>query len=113
MLVYPSPSHNDSELGLKFHYNPNTAYDRGSSSANPKEAEDVVEAIFEHFDRYGDTKSLGVGTFSVAQKNAILEKLEEKRRERPEFEPLFSENKDERFFVKNLETIQGDERDVI
>ena len=113
LLVYPSPSHNDSELGLKFHYNPNTAYDRGSSSANPKEAEDVVEAIFEHFDRYGDTKSLGVGTFSVAQKNAILEKLEEKRRERPEFEPLFSENKDERFFVKNLETIQGDERDVI
>ena len=113
LLVYPSPSHNDSELGLKFHYNPNTAYDRGSSSANPKEAEDVVEAIFDHFDRYGDTKSLGVGTFSVAQKNAILEKLEEKRRERPEFEPLFSENKDERFFVKNLETIQGDERDVI
>ena len=113
LLVYPSPSHNDSELGLKFHYNPDTAYERGSSSANPKEAEDVVEAIFDHFDRYGDTKSLGVGTFSVAQKNAILEKLEEKRRERPEFEPLFSENKDERFFVKNLETIQGDERDVI
>ncbi|MCR5026786.1 MAG: DUF3320 domain-containing protein [Methanobrevibacter sp.] len=113
LLVYPSPSHNDPELGLKFHYNPNTAYDRGSSSANPKEAEDVVEAIFDHFDRYGDTKSLGVGTFSVAQKNAILEKLEEKRRERPELEPLFSENKDERFFVKNLETIQGDERDVI
>ena len=113
LLVYPSPSHNDPELGLKFHYNPNTAYDRGSSSANPKEAEDVVEAIFEHFDKYGDTKSLGVGTFSVAQKNAILEKLEEKRRDRPELEPLFSENKDERFFVKNLETIQGDERDVI
>ena len=113
LLVYPSPSHNDSDLGLKFHYNPDTAYERGSSSANPKEAEDVVEAIFDHFDRYGDTKSLGVGTFSVAQKNAILEKLEEKRRERPELEPLFSENKDERFFVKNLETIQGDERDVI
>ena len=113
LLVYPSPSHSDPELGLKFHYNPDTAYERGSSSANPKEAEDVVEAIFEHFDKYGDTKSLGVGTFSVAQKNAILEKLEERRRERPELEPLFSENKEERFFVKNLETIQGDERDVI
>ncbi len=113
LLVYPSPSHNDPDLGLKFHYNPDTAYERGSSSANPREAEDVVEAIFDHFDRYGDTKSLGVGTFSVAQKNAILEKLEEKRRERPEFEPLLSENRDERFFVKNLETIQGDERDVI
>ncbi len=113
LLVYPSPSHNDPELGLKFHYNPNTAYHRGSSSANPLEAQDVVEEIFHHFEKYGDTKSLGVGTFSVAQKNAILEALEVKRKERPEFEPLFSDNKEERFFVKNLETIQGDERDVI
>ena len=113
LLVYPSPSHNDPELGLKFHYNPNTVYHRGSSSANPLEAQDVVEEIFNHFEKYGDTKSLGVGTFSVAQKNAILEALEVKRKERPEFEPLFSDNKDERFFVKNLETIQGDERDVI
>ena len=113
LLVYPSPSHNDPELGLKFHYNPNTYYLRGASSANPLEAEDVVEEIFNHFEKYGDTKSLGVGTFSVAQKNAILEALEVKRKERPEFEPLFSDNKEERFFVKNLETIQGDERDVI
>ena len=113
LLVYPSPSHNDPELGLKFHYNPNTQYLRGASSANPLEAQDVVEEIFNHFEKYGDTKSLGVGTFSVAQKNAILEALEVKRKERPEFEPLFSDNKEERFFVKNLETIQGDERDVI
>ena len=39
--------------------------------------------------------------------------MEIERKKRPELEPLFSENKDERFFVKNLETIQGDERDVI
>jgi superfamily I DNA and/or RNA helicase len=113
LLVYPSPSHSDPELGLKFHYNPNTEYLRGASSANPLEAQDVVEEIFNHFEKYGDTKSLGVGTFSVAQKNAILEALEVKRKEHPEYEPLFSDNKEERFFVKNLETIQGDERDVI
>ncbi|WP_458404830.1 DUF3320 domain-containing protein [Methanobrevibacter sp.] len=113
LLVYPSPSHSDPELGLKFHYNPNTQYLRGASSKNPLEAKDVVEEIFNHFEKYGDTKSLGVGTFSVAQKNAILEELEVKRKEHPEYEPLFSDNKEERFFVKNLETIQGDERDVI
>lgn len=113
LLVYPSPSHNDPELGLKFHYNPNTAYHRGNSSANPKEAKDVVKEIFKHFAKYGDKKSLGVGTFSVAQKNAILEELEIERKAHPEFEPLFSDKKPERFFVKNLETIQGDERDVI
>ena len=113
LLVYPSPSHSDPELGLKFRYNPNTEYLRGASSKNPLEAKDVVEEIFNHFEKYGDTKSLGVGTFSVAQKNAILEELEVKRKEHPEYEPLFSDNKEERFFVKNLETIQGDERDVI
>ena len=113
LLVYPSPSHNDSELGLKFHYNPNTQYHRGEGSANPLEAKDVVKEIFNHFAKYGDKKSLGVGTFSVAQKNAILEELEIERKAHPEYEPLFSENKEERFFVKNLETIQGDERDVI
>ena len=42
-----------------------------------------------------------------------MEILKIERKKRPELEPLFSENKDERFFVKNLETIQGDERDVI
>ena len=113
LLVYPSPSHSDPELGLKFRYNPNTQYLRGASSKNPLEAKDVVEEIFRHFEKYGDTKSLGVGTFSVAQKNAILEELEVKRKEHPEYEALFSDNKEERFFVKNLETIQGDERDVI
>ena len=113
LLVYPSPSHSDPELGLKFRYNPNTVYLRGTSSKNPIEAKDVVDEIFNHFEKYGDSKSLGVGTFSVAQKNAILEELEVKRKEHPEYEPLFSDNKEERFFVKNLETIQGDERDVI
>ena len=68
LLVYPSPSHNDPELGLKFHYNPNTAYHRGEGSANPLEAKDVVKEIFKHFEKYGAKKSLGVGTFSVAQK---------------------------------------------
>lgn len=113
LLVYPSPSKNDPELGLKFFYNPNTSYDRGSTSANRGEAKDVVKEIFNHFEKFGDTKSLGVGTFSVAQKNAILEELELERKNRPEFEPLFADNREEHFFVKNLETIQGDERDVI
>ena len=113
LLVYPSPSSNDPELGLKFNYNPDTVYDRGSGSVNKQEARDVVKEIFNHFDKYGDTKSLGVGTFSVAQKNAVLEELELVRKNRPELEPLFSDKLDEKFFVKNLETIQGDERDVI
>lgn len=113
LLVYPSPSHNTEELGLKFKHDNSTTYERGKSSANPLEARAVVKEIFKHFNKYGDTKSLGVGTFSVAQMNAILEELEIERKMHPELEPLFSDKMKERFFVKNLETIQGDERDVI
>jgi len=113
LLVYPSPSHNTESLGLKFKYNPNTYYDRGKSASNREEAKEVVKEIFKHFNKYGENKSLGVGTFSVSQMNAILEELEIERKQHPELEPLFSDKKNERFFVKNLETIQGDERDVI
>lgn len=113
LLVYPSPSHDDPDLGLKFKYCPDTIYERGEGSYNRGEAKEVVKEIFRHFEKYGDSKSLGVGTFSVAQRNAILEELEIERKKHPELEPLFSENRPNRFFVKNLETIQGDERDVI
>lgn len=113
LLVYPSPSYNDEDLGLKFIYDEKSVYDRGNTSANKIEAENVVKEIFKHLNRYGDSKSLGVGTFSISQRNAILEELEIERKNHPELEQFFSENKKERFFVKNLETIQGDERDVI
>ncbi|QHN08064.1 DUF3320 domain-containing protein [Methanothermobacter sp. THM-2] len=113
LLVYPSPSREDGELGLHLSYLPDTVYERGRTSSNPLEAAAVVEAIEEHFMRYGTSRSLGVGTFSVAQMNAILEALEERLRENPELERLINQETDEPFFIKNLETIQGDERDVI
>ncbi|MDI9615161.1 DUF3320 domain-containing protein [Methanothermobacter sp.] len=113
LLVYPSPSREDEELGLHLRYLPDTVYERGRTSSNPLEAAAVVEAIEEHFMRYGTSRSLGVGTFSVAQMNAILEALEERLRENPELERLINQETDEPFFIKNLETIQGDERDVI
>ncbi|MDI9617545.1 DUF3320 domain-containing protein [Methanothermobacter sp.] len=113
LLVYPSPSREDEELGLHLRYIPDTVYERGRTSSNPLEAAAVVEAIEEHFIRYGTSRSLGVGTFSVAQMNAILEALEERLRENPELERLINQETNEPFFIKNLETIQGDERDVI
>src|SRR5690606_37486109 len=51
--------------------------------------------------------------FSVAQQQAVLDELELLRREDDSLELLFDPSRPEHFFVKNLETIQGDERDVI
>jgi very-short-patch-repair endonuclease len=59
------------------------------------------------------TQSLGVGTFNLRQQLAILDELEKRRRDDWSLEPFFARDGIEPFFVKNLENIQGDERDVI
>jgi superfamily I DNA and/or RNA helicase/very-short-patch-repair endonuclease len=113
LLIYPSPCHETNTLGLKFEYMEDTVYDRGRSSSNRQEARRVVEAAGEHFKKYGETKSLGIGTFNIKQQQAILEEVELYLRKNQKLEKYFSSDMDEHFFVKNLETIQGDERDVI
>ena len=57
--------------------------------------------------------SLGVGTFSVAQRDAVLDELERLRKSAPELEAFCARRGQDEFFVKNLESIQGDERDVV
>lgn len=113
LLIYPSPSQDSDELGLKLVHLPETVYDRGKTATNQAEAKAVIKAVFDHYKQYGDEKSLGVGTFNVRQQQAILEELELQLKLNPSMEKYFKSNQEEHFFVKNLETIQGDERDVI
>jgi len=112
LLIYPSPVQNAAELGLKLTHLPDTTYDRGGSSVNRGEARAVAEAAVEHY-RESPSKSLGIGTFSTAQQEAVREEVERLRRESQEIDEYFSRDREEHFFVKNLERIQGDERDVI
>jgi len=58
-------------------------------------------------------ESLAVGTFSLRQQVAIQDELEVLRRAEPELEHFFARKTEGEFFVKNLENIQGDDRDVI
>src|SRR5204862_395066 len=58
-------------------------------------------------------RSLGVITFNATQEAAVADELDLLRLERPEFEDLFAADRLENVFVKNLESVQGDERDVI
>ena len=112
LYVYPSPLQKDEKLGLKFVHLPDAVYERGKSGANRIEARAVAREVFEHFSRHPD-KSLGVGTFNVKQQEAIQEEIEALLKVNPGFDLNPENGKDEHFFVKNLETIQGDERDVI
>ena len=112
LVVFPSSHTDASEYGVDLRYEPNDLYERGGSRTNPAQARRVAQWVFEHA-RMHPELSLGVGTFSVAQQQAVLDELELLRREDDSLEAFFNREKDEPFFVKNLETIQGDERDVI
>jgi len=112
LLIFPSPVRDRNELGLEFVHLPETVYDRGGTSTNRDEARYVAKRVIEHY-RHNPGKSLGVGTFNVKQQQAILEEVELLLRLHPEIEGSLYHPSNEPFFVKNLETIQGDERDVI
>jgi superfamily I DNA and/or RNA helicase len=112
LFIVPSPYDAVAGMGLKFHYLPDAHYDRGNTRTNPKEARIVAEAVIRHA-REAPGRTLGVATFSVAQRQAIQNELEILRREHPDTEEFFGRGTSEPFFVKNLENIQGDERDVI
>ena len=102
-----------SEVGLVYHHLSDTTYDRGKSSANLEEAKIVAEKVMEHA-RNRSKLTLGVVTFGIAQMNAIENQLEKLRRNDASHEQtFFSYQSKEPFFIKNLENVQGDERDVI
>ncbi len=112
MITFPAAKAETDSLGVKLVYVPDGIYDRGGKRDNPKEAEKVAELVFEHFKNY-PKKTLGVVTFSIAQMDAVQEAIDSKLKEQPEFEQFFKEDRIDGFFVKNLENVQGDERDVI
>ncbi|MBS1773980.1 MAG: DUF3320 domain-containing protein [Bacteroidetes bacterium] len=113
LFIVPSPFDAASGMGLKFNHLPNGIFDSGGTAANQIEAKAVAEAIIKHA-KGTPNLSLGVGTFSMKQRQAIIDEIELLRRQFPETESFFSgPHPDEPFFVKNLENIQGDERDVI
>ncbi len=112
LFVPINPEQSPNGRGLRFRHVPDGVYDRGGSRTNRREAQVVADAVMEHARTCRD-KTLGVGAFSIAQRNAIMDELEVRRRNAPDLEPFFSTARQDPFFVKNLENIQGDERDVI
>ena len=112
LFIVPSPYTQAANLGLRFTHLPNAVYDRGGARDNPEEAQVVAEAVIEHAKRTPEL-SLGVATFSTAQRRAIWDRIELLRRQFPETEAFFDAHPAEPFFVKSLENIQGDERDVV
>ena len=95
----------------------NGVYDK---KQNPTEARKVVELLHELWSRGGQPPTIGVVTFNETQKDLIENMLQDEAEANPVFRAHYEEERarcdgqqDVGFFVKNLESVQGDERDVM
>lgn len=113
LVLFPSPDVSRTNSGVKYHYFDDTYYEPGrGKSYNKGEAKKIIEAIKLHAQQSPEL-SLGIAAFSKSQMNVILDEIELLRRQDSSYESFFNNHPDEPFFVKNLENVQGDERDVI
>ena len=109
-MTFPSPDNIESKVRI---VNINGYYDKGKSRQNRAEAQAVVDEIARRLrSEELRKKSIGVVTFSIVQQALIEDLLSDLFIFHPELETLALEC-DEPLFIKNLENVQGDERDVI
>ncbi|GIF14497.1 DUF4011 domain-containing protein [Actinoplanes teichomyceticus] len=111
LSTFPAPGGSGPDTGVEM-FPVAGVYRRSTSRDNPVEAERVAERIVHHFTtRPGHT--LGVVTFSVAQAEAIERALEAIAAGHPALQRAVTDDRLHGFFVKSLEAVQGDERDVM
>ena len=111
LVTFPSRHSDGPDVGVELFWVDGT-YRRGSSRDNPEEAAAVAERVIHHYDTRPGL-SLGVVTFSEAQADAIDIAVSRARQERPDLDRFFASDRLRGFFVKSLESVQGDERDVL
>jgi very-short-patch-repair endonuclease len=116
LITFPSPQVEDRAVSLRPVLN--GVYDRGKSRTNRIEARAVADEGVKRMRSWlklpeGDRPTLGIITFNAQQQSLIQDFLDEARRDFPELEWFFSEIRIEPTIVKNLENVQGDERDTI
>ena len=110
--LYTFPSVNDRESKVKL-VPVDGVFERGKNRQNRAEAEAVVEEIKRRcHDKELSKYSVGVVTFNISQQNLIDDLLTEACARDPELEK-WAYGSEEPVFIKNLENVQGDERDVI
>ena len=86
----------------------------GAAQINTKEAEEVIQVLSSiEADKNGVMPSVGIATFNIHQRNCIKEMLYKTAYENEQFSKKLEKLQESGLFVKNLENIQGDERDII
>jgi very-short-patch-repair endonuclease len=111
LVTYPTADTRDT--AISFH-RVDGVYAKGRTRTNEIEAKAVVAEIVRRLRDPGlSALSIGVVTFNSEQQRLIEDLLDHERRADPDLERFFGPDRQEPVFVKNLETVQGDQRDVI
>jgi hypothetical protein len=110
LVTFPSPVTQDN--AVRHIHVPDGIYERGGSKTNRKEAEAVVHEIIRRLK--GVPGSIGVVTFNAEQQKLIENLLDQERRSNPSLDKFFDAKQiPEPVFIKNIENVQGDERDIV
>ncbi|MCC9642293.1 DUF4011 domain-containing protein [Rhodopirellula sp. JC740] len=111
LVVFPSPIGDTGAFGIQHVFVENATCKTGQ---NREEAAVVVEHIIDHA-MSCPNESLGVGTFNKRQSDLVSELLEKRCKDDPAAAIAVERLRqmEEELFIKNLENLQGDERDVI
>ena len=112
LVTFPSSNESAPDTGVEFVYVEDGYFERGGRNCNVLEARRCVDLVKDHIVRHPE-RSLGIIAFSEKQQQAIALEIQRFRERNPEYEEFFAEGKDDEFFIKNLENVQGDERDAI
>jgi very-short-patch-repair endonuclease len=108
LVTFPGPGRG---LALAHHHAPQRP-EAGSEESGGAEVDRVVQLVLDHA-RTQPGASLGVITMGVKHARRVDAALDRARKDHPELDSFFAADRPERFFVKNLERVQGDERDAI
>ncbi|MCL1900954.1 MAG: DUF4011 domain-containing protein [Firmicutes bacterium] len=109
LLTFPSPDALESRVVLRY---VDGIYDRGDTKQNLKEAHSLIEEVIRRLkDNQLKKESIGIVTFSSAQQSLIEDMLSHTLIKNKLEDIAY--DREEPIFVKNLENVQGDERDVI
>jgi hypothetical protein len=109
LITFPGPGGSAAISHVFVDYVPNAD---GQEESSGREVEKVVELVLHHA-RTSPSRTLGVITMGIKHANRIQALLDREMARRPQLGEFFDTGRQERFFVKNLERVQGDERDVI
>jgi very-short-patch-repair endonuclease len=114
LVTFPAPVTEDH--AVSFNHVPDGVYEKGGARTNQAEAKALVADVMARIKaspKPADAPSIGVVTFNTEQQRLVEDLFDQQRRDDPSIEPWFAEEAFEPVMVKNLESVQGDERDII